>query len=77
MIINYVFIGYGFLVVLSTRKPGVVTPTGYKDRFLGGVYVCACSFLTDLLIILIVFLKQLMSISAVGLCGQILHEIVL
>lgn len=46
MIINYVFIGHGFLVVLSTRKPGVGTPTGYKDRFLGGC-LCVCLFLFD------------------------------
>lgn len=60
MSINYVFIVHGFPVVLSTRKPGVGTPTGAKIDFLGvfrGVYVYACSFLTDLLIILIVFLK--------------------
>ena len=39
MIIKYVFIVHGFLVVLSTRKPGVGTPTGAKIDFLG-VFMC-------------------------------------
>lgn len=39
MSINYVFIVHGFLVVLSTRKPGVGTPTGAKIDFLG-VFMC-------------------------------------
>lgn len=39
MSINYVFIVHGFMVVLSTRKPGVGTPTGAKIDFLG-VYMC-------------------------------------
>lgn len=39
MIINYVFIVHGFLVVLSTRKPVVGTPTGAKLDFLR-VFMC-------------------------------------
>lgn len=34
MSINYVFIVHGFLVVLSTRKPGIGMPTGAKIDFL-------------------------------------------
>lgn len=45
MNINYVFIVHGFLVVLSTRKPGVGTPTGAKIDFLG--CLCVCLFLFD------------------------------
>lgn len=49
MSINYVFIVHGFPVVLSTRKPGVGTPTGAKIDFLGVSWgcLCVCLFLFD------------------------------